>query len=67
MTRPSWNQPLCWPCWNTETGNQVPRTVVDPWPETCCMCGQVTNSGIFVRRDPGTVYWPREAKWDEDV
>jgi hypothetical protein len=56
----NWNQPLCDPCWNTENPDRVATRLAPHGREieTCCMCGKDTLSGIYVRRDPKTVYFP---------
>lgn len=59
----TWTQPLCDDCWDKEheddpehRSNRSKRGDV----ETCCMCGRLNMSGIYVRRDPATVPYPRD-------
>lgn len=64
----SWTQPLCTDCWIrenlSEEGVRIPTRVVNiPWEELlerCCECGRMTSAGIFTRKDPKEVPYPRE-------
>ena len=63
--RKSWNQPLCVPCWCAFSLDQkrfiaVPITVPSRLAELhrCCVCGDETRDGIFVRLDPDRVVFP---------
>lgn len=53
----SFTQPLCWTCWYA-TETRHPVTVKD-CRERCCDCGKITYDGIYTRRDPKTVNFPR--------
>lgn len=55
-----WNQPLCELCWHDEHPEaQSPVRLPDKPRERCAICGNVTDSGIIVRRDPRTVAYPK--------
>jgi hypothetical protein len=58
----SWTQPICDPCWKTEEGDREPTRLLPNARsiEKCCYCGRDTLSGIYVRRDPATVYFPAD-------
>lgn len=57
----SWTHPICEGCYQTLEGRRPhPHKVVDPNMETCCVCGQQTNDGIFYRAKPGSFpYCPK--------
>lgn len=50
-----WNHVICDRCWDKEELNRRPVRVRDEGETRCCWCGGVTVSGIFVRRDPGSL------------
>ena len=68
----NFTQPICDPCWlrsmgqweEDEDGNYIPisypiPTIVSGHPlEMCCMCGDHTIAGIYIRRDPAHVPYP---------
>jgi hypothetical protein len=57
----SWTQPICGGCWDKENPERpVPATMMPDMrhQEMCCMCGQTTGEGIYVRKDPKTVNYP---------
>lgn len=54
----SWTQPLCNSCWEATHPGRTPIRVMGDY-ESCCECGTVTTSGIYVRRDPTVVPYPR--------
>lgn len=69
----SWTQPLCGDCWVAEERGRRP----DPegmghgrygtvHEEVCCMCGQTTTLGIYVRKDPDRVPYPRVIRPERD-
>lgn len=60
----SWTQPLCRACWDLAYPGRRPTRVIDSDLETCCVCGQPTSAGIYVRVDPATVAFPRSGKED---
>jgi hypothetical protein len=46
----------------------VPVVLVGEEPEVlCCMCGSPTSAGIWVRRDPKTVYFPHVEEPKDDM
>lgn len=69
----SWTQPECEKCWINENaiwepiegvgevlrGVRQPSRISEAPIEKCCMCGDITISGIYVRRDPEIVPYPR--------
>lgn len=51
-----WQHAICDDCWrkeNPQNPDRIPYRLVDEYRklEMCCFCGQMTLSGIFVRRD----------------
>lgn len=70
----NWNQPICEACWIVNEGvwvqhpdDEVPvlQSVRKPvlfreaGIEQCCVCGNPTIVGIYVRKDPTTVPFPK--------
>lgn len=51
-------QPVCDRCWRMTEGERRPVRLVDRHPETCCLCGSSTTSGIYRRLDPSIVPYP---------
>jgi hypothetical protein len=51
-------QPLCDDCWMQEHQQPPARRRSGSELETCCRCGGLTRSGIYVEVDPQTVPWP---------
>jgi hypothetical protein len=48
-----WSHVICTDCWNTQHPDKEPVVLAELLtPETCCFCGQLTDSGIYVRHDP---------------
>jgi hypothetical protein len=47
-----WNHALCTPCFRELMPDREPFALVDPQNETCCRCGNPTNSGIYYRANP---------------
>lgn len=65
LGKPSWNQPLCGSCWTEEHGElAMPARLQNAPAEKCCMCGQITHLGIWIRRNPATVNHPRMEEED---
>lgn len=60
--RYSWTQPLCSGCWDGLQPGRTPAVLTEPEPETCCVCGQRTNSGIYMRIDPNACAHPTLTK-----
>lgn len=70
----SWTQPQCERCWIEENsiweslpgGGEVlksirfPVRITEPEIKQCAVCGELTISGIFVRKDPKEVNYPQE-------
>ena len=56
----SWTQAICVTCWLKENSNRKPAKVTEGvlCSEKCCMCGETTKAGIYVRKDPNTVPYP---------
>jgi hypothetical protein len=52
-------------CWEAENPGRLPYQSLPGPVEVCCMCGTATDMGIYVRRDPATVYWPRTEADDD--
>jgi hypothetical protein len=48
----SWTQGICDDCWEMNNPGREPYRLLKPERETCCVCGGVTLSGIYVRRRP---------------
>jgi len=55
---PGWTQPICADCFQETYGGE-PVRVSSPHPECCCLCGDDTSDGIYIRIDPRTVAFPR--------
>lgn len=55
----TWIQALCTACWVREEGSRVPKRVPLESAQVCCECGAVTRAGIWVRRSPLSVAYPR--------
>ena len=63
----SWTQPMCDWCWEHEHPYRQPRALIaeSRFQEICCMCGDQTQSGIYVGRDPDRVPFPAVVvEWD---
>jgi hypothetical protein len=64
---PGWKygftQALCLPCWFEREGDRGPSAVREAPAEQCALCGRLTDEGIYIRIDPGTVPFPR---WSYD-
>jgi hypothetical protein len=58
--RYGFTQPLCNACWEEKNPGRMPVTVKDSTIEKCCLCGNSTKDGIFIRIDPKTVPYPME-------
>jgi hypothetical protein len=56
----TWTQPLCRPCWDTEHHDRPNRRPLDQRErERCCMCGELTMSGIYAKYNPAAVDYPK--------
>jgi hypothetical protein len=50
--RKGWRSvPICDYCWVQEEPDREPVRLKEPTSEACYRCGQITLSGIYVRRD----------------
>lgn len=47
-----WTHSVCDGCYRIISPDQDPTRLVNPAEATCCLCGDRTSSGIFVRMDP---------------
>jgi len=54
-----WTQPLCRKCWDRETPDREPTVVLDEEWMKCCLCGQHTLDGIYIRVNPDEVPFPQ--------
>lgn len=55
----TWTQPVCADCFERENPGRQPVRMVDADSERCCLCGSMTFAGIYVRKDPKLVPYPR--------
>lgn len=63
MKRLSWTQPICDPCWKEwYPFDGEPTRLLSPEKEFCSFCGEETESGIYVRKDPLSVPFPAEGE-----
>lgn len=53
-----WTQPVCQKCWDRENPGRKAITIRVPDREACCLCGNETVDGIYIRKDPNTVPYP---------
>lgn len=51
----SWTQPLCTDCW-FQHNDKYPMKLIDPDVERCVTCGRQTQSGIYIRIEPGSAF-----------
>jgi hypothetical protein len=56
----TWTQPVCNSCWFDREGERTPVRMREPELEFCCLCGQATHSGIYVRLNPMDVPYPKQ-------
>ena len=58
-----WTQPICRACWYHRNRGIDPIRVSPEYveEEVCCLCGTKTSHGIYTRRDPATVPYPRKS------
>ena len=54
----NFTQPICGKCYTTAYPSRQPVKVINANPETCCVCGEPTEEGIYYRVDPKTVPFP---------
>lgn len=57
----TWNQPFCGVCFSADHPGRTPVRLMEAVAvaEICANCGMPTSEGIYVRRDPKTVNYPR--------
>ena len=55
MPQNPWSHSICDDCYAMHFPYADPFRFTDPQKETCCFCGQSTQSGIYVRHDPDTL------------
>lgn len=55
----SWTQNVCQRCWYDEHPDRTPVRVRSDYEAVCCMCGAHQADGIYVRKDPSRVRFPR--------
>jgi hypothetical protein len=48
----AWTHAACLPCYGRTQPGRTPYRVVGAEEELCCLCGEPTSSGIYVRADP---------------
>ena len=58
MKKYKWTQPSCRECWDIKNPGRRPTTINDRQGETCCYCGKMTGSGIYIRVDPAACDYP---------
>jgi hypothetical protein len=54
-----WNHSMCQRCWDEKNPDReavkIREEYRDETPETCCFCGRLHGSGIYVRHDPDSL------------
>lgn len=58
----SWTQAQCADCYETDNPGRQPHVVIGATKERCCDCGRDTYDGIYTRKDPTTVNFPRKVE-----
>jgi hypothetical protein len=58
----SFTQPICDNCWDKENPDRRSPRHMEGEIEQCCLCGESTRSGIYIRRDPKTVPYPNSTE-----
>ena len=58
----SFTQPICYMCYTIRHPDVEPSRIREEYreTETCCICGNQTDEGIWYRIDPRTVWYPTE-------
>ena len=59
-----WTQPICSACWIKDNPAREPSVLAATVLETCCLCGEHTRSGIYIRIDPKKVKYSIPDKED---
>jgi hypothetical protein len=44
-----WTHSICRNCWESQQPGRIPVRTTEALVESCCFCGHVTQSGIYVR------------------
>lgn len=65
-TNPSKSQPFCRWCWGDLHPDRIPDRG-EGEREACCICGTVTEEGIYSRVDPDSVRYPRESQGVDEL
>lgn len=47
-----WSHSVCIECWGKVAPDQEPHVLNNDRERSCCLCGEKTTSGIYVRVDP---------------
>lgn len=47
-----WSHSICKTCWDTSNPNREPLVLTRPIGEVCCLCGNESEAGIYLRIDP---------------
>jgi hypothetical protein len=50
--RHGWTHPFCDACFDDYRPGARPLRLVEVEAETCCRCGGIADTGIYVREDP---------------
>jgi hypothetical protein len=61
-----WSHLLCWDCWRRIASQHFATRAAEPELRPCCMCGTLTESGIYRRATPDTYPCGGIHSWDED-
>ncbi len=51
MKDEKWNHSICVRCWNARWPSRRPYAVLND-KSTCCFCGELHTSGIYIRTGP---------------
>jgi len=54
----NWLQQICEDCWYDENPDKSPIKVKNSVKGICCICGKITDGGIFIHVNPATVAYP---------
>lgn len=57
MPQSVWTHCMCDECWRQNRPGEQPMRLAKHEFETCCYCGRMTDSGIYVRDYPGAPAW----------
>jgi hypothetical protein len=59
----NWTHSICETCWAAKNPRRAACRVNQTSSETCCFCGNVARSGIYVRANPNdTQFCKHEVK-----